>query len=221
MTMTTRVFKDHEFHDPAYAKQWAELRAPNAERLKLFDLICEKLGELNQPQAHVIELGIGPGYLAHHLLSRMPNISYEGVDFSAAMLDVARGNLSAHVERVTFTQADLTDADWAARLSGRPGAIVTTWALHDLGSADITASVYASARDALAPGGIFLNGDFIKPDGSPYEFEPGRYEIAQHLQQLKAAGFTDIASLAEFETELDNPTPAQNYVCLFARRAIG
>ncbi len=221
MIMTTRVFKDHEFHDPDYAKQWAEQRAPNAERLKLFDLIFGNLAALNQPKAHIVELGIGPGYLAHHLLSRMPHITYEGLDFSAAMLEVARGNLSAHLERVTFTQADLTTNNWTASLSGNPNAIVSTWALHDLGSADTTASVYAHVHEALPPGGVFLNGDFIKPDGSPFEFEPGRYELAKHLQQLNAAGFADIANLGNFETELENPTPAQNYVCLFARRANG
>lgn len=216
--MTTRVFKDHEFHDPAYARQWAEIRAPNAHRLELFDLIAARLRQFCAPDAHVAELGIGPGYLADHLLARMPRITYEGLDFSAAMLDVARGNLSSHLGRVVFTQADLTDADWTARLSGRPGAIVTTWALHDLANPAITSSVYTRACELLAPGGIFLNGDFIKPEGSPHEFEPGRYELSRHIEQLGAAGFTEIANLGAFETELYDPTPAQNYVCLFARR---
>jgi hypothetical protein len=56
-------------------------------------------------------------------------------------------------------------------------AIVSTWALHDLGSQENVAVVYKRCAHALQEGGRLLNGDFIKPDKAIYEYESGRFEI--------------------------------------------
>jgi hypothetical protein len=92
-------------------------------------------------------------------------------------------------------------------------AVVSTWALHDLGSQENVAAVYAKSAKTLAAGGVLLNGDFIKPDGATQEFEPGRFEIARHLELLRKAGFRDPECLALLEKEKRSPTPAQNYAC--------
>jgi hypothetical protein len=59
-------------------------------------------------------------------------------------------------------------------------AVVSTWALHDLGSRKNVAKVYGRCAKALDEGSVLLNGDFIKPDGATHEFEPGRFEIGRH-----------------------------------------
>ena len=61
-----------------------------------------------------------------------------------------------------------------------------------------------------------MNGDFIKPDGTSWTYEPGRFEVRRHLELLGQAGFKEPAFLALFEHNLDHPTSAQNYACLFA-----
>jgi len=66
------------------------------------------------------------------------------------------------------------------------------------------------------PAGVLVNGDFIKPDGTTWEYEPGRFEIARHLELLRTAGFPEPKSLAHLEPNLRDPTPAQNYACLVA-----
>jgi hypothetical protein len=63
-----------------------------------------------------------------------------------------------------------------------------------------------------------VNGDFIKPDGTAWEYEPGRFEIARHLELLRQAGFASPASLRHFEPEIDQPTAGQNYACLVAAK---
>ncbi|MFL5288493.1 MAG: hypothetical protein ACJ8AW_47950, partial [Rhodopila sp.] len=52
----------------------------------------------------------------------------------------------------------------------------------------------------------------IKPDGTAWEYEAGRFEVARHLEFLRQAGFVSPTSLHHFEAEIDNPTPAQNYL---------
>jgi hypothetical protein len=65
---------------------------------------------------------------------------------------------------------------------------------------------------------MLVNGDFIKPAGTTWEHEPGRFEIERHFELLCKAGFADPKSVAEFEVNIESPTAAQNYACLVAVR---
>ena len=206
----------HEFHDAAFVQEWADRFVPSAPRLALFDLILQHVSQPELPNSHVLELGLGPGYMARHILERNTAISYEGLDFSDVFFEVARRTIADAMVRVTLTKADLTDQDWPTRLSRQPGAIISTWALHDLGSQHAIADVYARCYQVLPNGGVLLNGDFIKPEGTEWTYEPGRFEVARHLELLRLAGFRNPTSLADFEKNIDNPTAAQNYACLMA-----
>ncbi len=216
--MTNFIGAEHQFHDPEFVKNWALRFAPTPPRLELFGLILAKLAEPGLPVPHVVELGIGPGYMARHILEHTETLSYEGVDFSDAMFGIARENIGELMGRVTLTSADLLDPGWTTRLSSPPGAIISTWALHDLGSERAIADVYAACHRVLPGGGVLINGDFIKPDGTTFDYEGGRIGAGRHLKLLTAAGFADPQCLAHFEVNIANPTPANNYACLFAAR---
>lgn len=208
----------HEFHDADFVRGWADRFQPTPERLELFDLILSQITALYVDAPHVVELGIGPGYLARHILQRAPELSYEGVDFSAAMFAIAKETLAGQLDRLVLTQADLTVADWPTKLSRTPDAIVSTWSLHDLFSPEAVGQVYARCFETLLPGGVLVNGDFIKPDGTALEFEGGRFEIDIHLDLLQQAGFADPQCLKLFEHEIKAPTASNNYACLVAHR---
>lgn len=216
--MSDVVGAQHEFHDPDYAADWANRFIPTPEREQLFSTIIRRLAEEPLPAPHIVELGIGPGYLAERVLQRLPQVAYEGVDFSTAMLDLARQRLANFGERVRFTQADLLDDDWIQRVQRPVGAVISTWALHDLGGEAQTAQVYRACARLLPPGGLLLNGDFVKPEETSLPFEPGRFPVARHLELLQAAGFARTACLIYLEKELQQPTSAQNYACLAAWR---
>jgi SAM-dependent methyltransferase len=214
--MSGFVGAQHEFHDAAFVQGWADRFVPSQPRLALFDLILQHISQPGLSNAHVLELGLGPGYMARHILERNPGISYEGLDFSDVFFQVARETIAGLMARVALTKADLTDQHWPSCLAHQPSAIISTWALHDLGSQRAIADVYARCHAVLPRNGVFLNGDFIKPAGTTWDYEPGRFEISRHLELLREAGFRNPTLLAEFEQEIDNPTAAQNYACLMA-----
>ena len=216
--MSGFVGAQHEFHNAAFVRNWADRFVPTAPRLQLFDLILDHIEQLNVSNPHVLELGIGPGYMARHILERNQQITYEGLDFSDVFFDVAKGTLGAMLPRVTLTKADLMNNSWRNTLSRQPDAIISTWALHDLGTQQAVADVYAHCFEILPAGGVLVNGDFIKPDGTTWEYEPGRFEVGRHLELLRNAGFAHPKSLAHFEPNLKDPTPAQNYACLVAAK---
>jgi SAM-dependent methyltransferase len=214
--MSGFVGAQHEFHDAAFVQGWADRFVPTPPRIALFDLILERVSAPGLPNAHVLELGLGPGYMARHILERNRGLSYEGLDFSEEFFDVARKTIGNYMPRVKLTKADLMDQAWPHSLARQPGAIVSTWALHDLGGQQAVADVYARCFEVLSEGGVLMNGDFIKPDGTHWTYEPGRFEVGRHLELLGQAGFKEPASLAMFEHNLDHPTAAQNYACLIA-----
>jgi SAM-dependent methyltransferase len=204
----------HEFHDAVFVQGWADRFVPTPPRIALFDLILGHVSAQALANPHVLELGLGPGYMARHILERQPRVSYEGLDFSDVFFDVARRTIGGFMPRVRLTKADLMDQAWPQALSRQPDAIISTWALHDLGGQQAVADVYARCHEVLPKGGILMNGDFIKPDGTSWTYEPGRFEVSRHLELLGQAGFREPACLALFEHNLDHPTSAQNYACL-------
>lgn len=216
--MSGYVGAEHEFHDADFVRGWADRFVPTEPRIQLFDMILNQIAQPGVPNTHVLELGIGPGYMARHILERNGKISYEGVDFSAAFFEIAKETVGDLLHRVTLTTADLMDQSWPQNLARTPGAIVSTWALHDLGSQQAVADVYARCYETLPEGGVLVNGDFIKPDGTTWDFEPGRFEIGRHIELLCQAGFSDPKSLAHLEPNAESPTAAENYACLVAVR---
>jgi SAM-dependent methyltransferase len=214
--MSGFVGADHQFHDAAFVQGWADRFVPTPPRLALFDLILSRIPDTG----HVVELGLGPGYMARHILERNGAITYEGVDFSTVFFEVAKKTLGTSTSRVTLTNADLMDQAWPKALSRQPNAIISTWTLHDLGGQKAIADVYARCFEALPPGGVLLNGDFIKPEGTSFEFEPGRFEAAIHLELLRNAGFRDPLNLGAFDANVDSPTAAQNYACFMGVKTL-
>ncbi len=212
------VGADHEFHSKEFALGWAERFEPTPERLRLFELITSQLKEAIPNDGCIVELGIGPGYLAKYLLERMPRASYCGIDFSLPMLEIAQERLQRFSSRVSYMQADLVEEAWEKKVSEPAHAIVSTWALHDLGSPKNINTVYKRSYGALVKSGILINGDFIKPTGTLHEFEGGRFYVAKHLELLANAGFSNAKCLSLFEEEIENPTPAQNYACIRAKK---
>lgn len=210
------VGAQHEFHDTQFVRDWADRFVPSPERIQLFDTIIDSIANHAPASAHIVELGIGPAYLAERILSKLPQVTYEGIDFSEPMLEIASERLAAYTSRVTYTQADLVAEDWGIKVTQPVAAAVSTWALHDLGGEVNTAKVYRDCRNLLMPGGVFLNGDFVKPDDTPHDYEPGRFLVSRHLDLLREVGFEDAQCLIYLEKEIDQPTAAQNYVCLQA-----
>lgn len=208
----------HQFHDPDFVAGWADRFVPTPARMALFERMHAELAAALPPDATLVELGVGPGYLAEYLLAALPEVRYWGVDFSRPMLELAGRRLRAHGPRLGLVRADLLADAWGQRIPESIDAVVTTWSLHDLGSQANVEAVYRSCARELRAGGILLNGDFIKPDDTAHEFEAGRFEIDRHLELFRDAGFVQAECLLVLEREIEAPTAAQNYACFRAVR---
>src|SRR3954447_25656273 len=91
--MTGFMGAQHEFHDANFVQGWADRFVPSPPRLALFDMVHAQIRRLAVDEPYVLELGLGPGYMARHILSRDRALQYEGLDFSTVFFDLARRTL--------------------------------------------------------------------------------------------------------------------------------
>ncbi len=200
---------DHEFDDAAYVRHWAataDERRP--ERAGMFRYIAALVANLGKPAPHVLELGCGPGTLAIVLLDALPRLTYEGVDFSGPMLDLARERLAPHAGRVHLVRADLTGGQWTDAVRMPVDAVVTNQALHDLGSEEAVAATYRRVFALLPDGGLLVNAELVIPADASKPAKPGKLTAAAHLELLREAGFRDV------RCDVDRG----EYVCLIGAR---
>ena len=170
-----------------YVARWAR-DVGNPVRESVFHHILAHLELLGSDAPHIVELASGPGILAEFLLERLPDASIEGLDFSEPMLALARERTERFGDRLQLHQVDLREEDWTANARPAPQAVISIQALHDVGDEATHERIYRSARELLAPRGLFLNADFMHTRNGG----PSRIPLERHLAMLSAAGFDHV-----------------------------
>lgn len=107
--------------------------------------------------AHVLDLGAGTGALSKAVLDGCEGCRVTLIDVDPAMLDQARQRLAAYGARTRFLEQSFLDPLPAC------DAVVASLALHHVPSIDKKRSLYRTIREALSPGGVFLNADVTMP----------------------------------------------------------
>jgi trans-aconitate methyltransferase len=118
---------------------------------------------------HIVDLGSGPGSYLGYMLEMFPEARGTWVDVSPAMLEMARSELSAVADRITFVVAELEELD-AAEIEPAE-VVVSSRALHHLSPASLAAA-YRVIATILTPGGLVFNLDHV---GSPDDHWQGAY----------------------------------------------
>jgi len=150
-------------------------------RMEFFSTFAEELGKQTPPVSRVLELGSGPGFLARHLLSALPNLHMVLLDFSAAMHELAKQRLGRLVSRVEFVEGNFKSALW---IEGLPqfDAVVTHQAVHELRHKRYAPELHKQVRAVLRPGASYLVCDhFFGPDGM------GNDQLYMTVDEQKAA----------------------------------
>jgi tRNA (cmo5U34)-methyltransferase len=129
----------------------------------------------------IVDLGAGSGLLTQLVRQRFPNATIHLVDFSAAMLDLARKRLGDD-RNLTFTQADYA----ANPIPTSVCAIVSSLSIHHLDD-EAKRRVFRKAYEALKPRGVFINAEQV---AGPTPELDDRYR-ALWLQQVRALGATE------------------------------
>jgi tRNA (cmo5U34)-methyltransferase len=126
----------------------------------------------------ILDLGAGSGLLTILVCDRFPEANIHLIDFSGAMLDLARRRLGDS-PTITYEQADYVVAPLARNMD----AVVSSLSIHHLGNED-KRRVFRKIYEALAPGGVFVNAEQVAGPTTDLE---ARYK-SLWLQQVRKAG---------------------------------
>jgi SAM-dependent methyltransferase len=155
---------------------------------------------LPRPDALIVDLGIGPGSLAHRLLERFPEIRVVGVDADPLLLHLAEAAYGG--PRLRTVRDDLRREGWLERLGldRAPDAFVSTTALHWMDGESLGA-LFAECASAIAPGGVLLDADHLYEGASGPRLDAVLREVT--ARRLRRAAGVDGGDGAAAETEAD------------------
>ncbi len=132
------------------------------------DLIRRLLARHPRPLARVLDVGSGNGAMAELALALGGAGSGSTavlVDFSQPMLERAGARLERFAGRWQTLHGDLSSAAWSQPLpAGGFGAAVSALAIHHL-PAERKRALFGELFALLAPGGIFVNMDYVAIGG--------------------------------------------------------
>lgn len=150
-----------------------------------------------------LDLGAGAGAVSELVLRTAPGARGVLVDFSEPMLARAQATL-AGARNVELVRGDLSRPSWRDGLpAGRYDAIVSGLAIHHL-TAERKRALYSEAFELLAPGGIFVNMDFVEVDG-PLRGLFDEQMFANAVDAEHQAGRSGEGEDVDFDTGEDRP----------------
>lgn len=122
--------------------------------------IVETLVRAADTGGDVLDLCCGEGLLTEALLRALPGVTVHAYDGSESMLETTRRRSEA-ADRLRTRVIDLAARDWR-EFDPPLRAVVSSLAIHHLDDAGKRA-LFADLRAALAPGGVFVLADVIRP----------------------------------------------------------
>lgn len=128
---------------------------------QIVQLLTAHLQSRRDDNYHVVDIGGGSGRLLEKVLTALPQATATIVDQSEAFLAIAERRLAQFGNRIEFLISRLQE-NWSAKLSKQPQAIVSSSAIHHLEPAE-KQTLYQQVATALTSGGLFLNGDEVRP----------------------------------------------------------
>jgi len=180
----------------------------------------------------LLDLGIGTGETALHLLEKYPQATIDGFDISPKMIEQGKARLKDKLGQISFTEQDIKNLDLGENTYDAGVAVLS---VHHL-TGEQKQELFKKVFNHLEEGGIFVLGDIVKFDSEEETvkqeeawraflignlgLEEGQYwfdnykeedlpsSVIDQLQWLRDAGFSDTKSVWEY----------MNYAVFFAKK---
>lgn len=190
------------------------------------------LMETRSEKPALLDLGIGTGETALHLLEKYPQATIDGFDISPKMIEQGKGRLKHKLGQVHFTEQDIKNLDLGESIYDAGVAVLS---VHHL-TGEQKQALFRKVFNHLKKDGIFVLGDIVKFDSEDETVkqeemwrtflienlgqEEGQYwfdnykeedlpsSVNDQLQWLRDAGFYVTKSVWEY----------MNYAVFFAKK---
>lgn len=200
----------HDWQSDAYSREWMAGWAQRPSREEQFAAATRLLPYAPDEPFLLMDIGAGYGAFAAFVLERYPRARAILVDYSPAMLDLAQEQQRSYGDRISFEEVDLAAPGCLERFQAAGvNVAVSAIAIHNLREPRLIQAVYSQVAGMLAPGGCFVNLDYVlaaAPRADLYyrrleaQADPSRADRAnrlpnfpgtarEQLEWLTAAGF--------------------------------
>jgi ubiquinone/menaquinone biosynthesis C-methylase UbiE len=171
----------HNWTSSEYVSKWAKGQDPKEiNRQEAFSVLADTIPYEKSAPIKTLDMGAGYGALTTFLLERFPNATAICQDGSEEMAKLGRERMKHLAGRFEYVLCDFSKPGWSKLVPGPFDAIVSSIAIHNVGSPTIIRGIYEDAYTLVKPGGCFLNFDRPRP---PWE---------DQMQWLRGTGFKDV-----------------------------
>lgn len=198
---------------------------------EMHNFIVELVDFQKDKKLNILDLGIGTGQTALHLLEKFPNAKLDGLDISPKMIGQAKIRLKNYLNRITFSEQDIKDLI----VNKKYDVCIAVLSIHHLDEKQKSA-LFQKIFDNLKENGIFVIGDIIKFDSEKvtkekeeewrhfltkkfvekevqywfknYQEEDLPSSVSDQIKWLKQAGFKEAKCIWEY----------MNYAVFFGRK---
>jgi tRNA (cmo5U34)-methyltransferase len=192
------VVTSNPFDDPWHIATYAERAAQMVPAYRdIHRLVTVLIDERTQPDARILVLGAGGGLETRSFAEAQPGWTFDAVDPSAAMLDLAAQNLGTHAARVRMHHGYIDDAP-----PGPFAAATSLLTLHFL-PYEQRRRTAGQVRQRLAPGAPFVVAHMSFPQRDDAERE---LWIGRHVANLVASGI-DPADVEKARVAISTEVP--------------
>lgn len=142
--------------DPTHASKWdADPLSSNPQRGEQLDLLLDLVADHYLPGTTILDVGCGSGLVEERLFRRLPEALVLGVDYSPAMIAMAKERLVGKDKQFTILQHDLNSIE-DLRLPFRCYQVAfSVQAIHNLSPAN-QRKVFSWVRSVLVHPGFFF-----------------------------------------------------------------
>lgn len=179
------------------AEHWAStamLKRP--WRTDFFQAFLANISQHHSGSVRILELGSGPGFLAHYILQSLPACQYIALDFSMAMHALARQRIGDR-NNIQFLERDFLQPDWTAGL-GKFDVVVTMQAVHELRHKSRASTLHTQVKTLLHPDGHYLVCDHHIEAGGMQDTEL-YMTLAEQKAALERAGFSHVELILDIK----------------------
>lgn len=153
-----------DWKDAEFAEEWDRdhLRGNPAREEELQILVSLIKGTYRSGET-ILDLGSGSGIVEERILLEIPEAHVVGLDYSPAMIALARKRLKRWSAQIQLDEFDLDQIN-SVKLSTKSFSfVISVQALHNLQDS-IKKAIFAKVHQLMKPGGVFYLIDRIRVD---------------------------------------------------------
>jgi ubiquinone/menaquinone biosynthesis C-methylase UbiE len=181
------VDPEHDWHDAAYVDKWIARDVTREERPAVLGGMIELAPFPHDAAIAVLDVGGGNGLVTAAVLAVFPNAKVTVQDYSAPMLERAKERFASYGDQLSYALSDLFDPAWPSTTFGPYDMVVSSIAIHNLGTIEAMVATYKSIYDLLKPGGVFLDCDHFGNVGG----------VGMHVEAMTKLGFSKAVCVNE------------------------